>query len=61
MLGAMITFLAVCVIVAIYMFIVHSFLKSAEDPADRQREEREFSTAGKRRTTRIGPEPNWAH
>ena len=61
MLGAMITFLAVCAIVAVYMFIVHSFLKSAEDPADRQREEREFSTTGKRRTTPIGPEPKWAH
>ena len=61
MLGAMITFLAVCAIVAVYMFIVHSFLKSAEDPADQQRDQREFSMVGKRGAARIESEPKWAH
>jgi hypothetical protein len=41
MVGAYITFLVVLVIVATYMTIVHAFLRSAELPEDRAREERE--------------------
>ncbi|HTD68731.1 MAG TPA: hypothetical protein VK846_19595 [Candidatus Limnocylindria bacterium] len=40
MVGAIITFLGVCGIVATYMGIVHSFLRDAEEPSDAAREER---------------------
>ncbi len=34
MLGAIITFLSVCALVAVYMTIVHRFLRAAEEPAN---------------------------
>lgn len=40
MLGAYITFAVVLAIVAIYMTVVHSFLRAAEDPQDEEREEK---------------------
>ena len=40
MIGAYITFAAAVAIVVIYMLIVHSFLRSAEDPRDEEREAR---------------------
>lgn len=39
MLGPIITFLAVCAILAIYMSIVHHFLRASEQPEDRRPEE----------------------
>jgi hypothetical protein len=39
MVGAVITFVAVCAVVTVYMTIVHSFLRAAEEPADTAREE----------------------
>ena len=39
--GAILTFLAVCALVSTYMFVVHSFLRSAEEPDDRRRAEQE--------------------
>ena len=41
MTGAILTFVVVCVIVAIYMSITHAFLRSAEEPEDRRRDEEE--------------------
>jgi hypothetical protein len=60
MLGAMITFLAVCAMVAIYMFIVHSFLRAAEEPEDRLREEQALPTS-RQRGTAGRSQPRWAH
>ena len=39
--GAILTFLAVCAIVSTYMFLVHSFLRSAEEPDDLRRADQE--------------------
>jgi hypothetical protein len=47
MIGAYITFLVVLAIVATFMTIVHSFLRSAELPEDRAREEREAAKPAK--------------
>ena len=62
MLGAIITFLAVCAIFGAYMWIVHKFLRAAEDPEDAAREAR------LRRPEKPGEsppensrEPQWAH
>lgn len=45
MTGAILTFVFVCAIVAIYMSIVHSFLRASEEPEDvaREKERREFA------------------
>ena len=63
MLGAIITFLAVCGIFGIYMWIVHKFLRAAEDPEDLAREER--LRRPKKRNEPSSPEnsrqPQWAH
>ena len=64
MLGAMITFLVVCAIVAVYMLIVHSFLRAAEEPEDAARMERERATRAQRtgESSRGSPRhPRWAH
>ena len=64
MLGAVITFLVVCAIFGIYMSIVHSFLRAAEEPDDVARGQREREARAKElsRTTRQSPhERQWAH
>jgi hypothetical protein len=64
MLGAMMTFLAVCAIVAVYMFIVHLFLRAAEEPEDDPRLEQERATRAQqvRESSRESPRhPRWAH
>jgi hypothetical protein len=38
--GAILTFLGVCAIFSIYMSIVHSFLRAAEEPDDATTKER---------------------
>ena len=64
MLGAIITFFVVCVIFGIYMTIVHSFLREAEEPEDIARA-RSYRKAG---AEKFHPEParssrqqQWAH
>lgn len=64
MLGAVITFLVVCAIFAIYMSIVHSFLRAAEEPEDVARLERERETNTREfngTPPRKSREPEWAH
>lgn len=62
MLGAIITFLAVCGIFGIYMWIVHKCLRGAEDPQDVAREER---LRRPKKPNEAPPEesrePQWAH
>lgn len=62
MLGAVITFLVVCAIVATYMSIVHKFLRAAEEPEDAAREAR-LRQPTKRNDSRAEHprEPRWAH
>lgn len=43
--GAILTFVFVCALVAIYMWIVHSFLRAAEAPEDAAREEHRRAAA----------------
>lgn len=40
MIGPILTFVLVCAIVAIYMTIVHSFLRASEEPPDTARHEK---------------------
>lgn len=59
MVGAIITFVVVCVVFGIYMSIVHKFLRAAEDPEDVAREER---LRGKETESPDQPrQPQWAH
>jgi hypothetical protein len=62
MLGAIITFVAVCAIVAVYMAIVHSFLREAEKideaPVEKQETAPSPRTAPAVEETR---EARWAH
>lgn len=59
--GAILTFLGVCAIVAIYMWIVHSFLHRAEEPEDRLRDELERQTRRHPRGNKVRPRLKWAH
>lgn len=62
MLGAIITFLAVCAIFGAYMWIVHKFLRAAEDPEDAAREERLRKPVKRDETPpRDSRQPQWAH
>jgi hypothetical protein len=58
--GAILTFLGVCAIVAIYMSIVHSFLRRAEEPEDRLREREEQSTRRKAHRRKLRLRLRWA-
>jgi hypothetical protein len=62
MLGAVITFLVVCAIFGAYMWIVHKFLRAAEEPEDVAREER---LRRPKKPSKSPPEnsrePQWAH
>lgn len=62
MLGPIITFLAVCAILAIYMSIVHHFLRASEQPEDRRPEEphEQLEPAGKPGLARRWRK-RWAH
>jgi len=60
MIGAYITFAAVVVIVTIYMLIVHSFLRSSENPQDEQRERELQTKTADARSHRSG-QPQYAH
>ena len=60
MLGAVLTFLGVCAMVAIYMSIVHSFLRGAEEPEDRRRERLEQRAARRPRRRKLRPRLKWA-
>ena len=62
MLGAIITFLIVCAIFGTYMWIVHKFLRAAEEPEDAAREAR-LRQSTKRNDSRSedSREPQWAH
>jgi len=62
MLGAIITFLAVCVVFGIYMWIVHRFLRATEDPEDVAREERlRHATKRSEPPPDDSRQPQWAH
>jgi hypothetical protein len=62
MLGAIITFLAVCGIFGIYMWIVHRFLRAAEDPEDVAREVRLHQpTKRNEPPSENSRQPQWAH
>jgi hypothetical protein len=62
MLGAVITFLAVCAIFGIYMSIVHRFLRAAEEAEDVAREERRRTLERRSKPGgRPSGEPQWAH
>lgn len=60
MIGAILTFLGVCAIVAIYMSIVHSFLRAAEEPGDTTTEERPADDADEREPQGQRPR-RWRH
>ena len=49
MAGSIITILAVCALVGAYMFIVHSFLRAAEEPEDEARLELERKSHARKR------------
>ena len=57
MLGAIMTFLGVCALVALFMSIAHQFLRAAEVPEDVAREEqfRKLSDRGKPQPERRAP------
>jgi hypothetical protein len=65
MIGPILVFLSVCLIVAIYMGFVHSFLRASEEPDEtnavketgvsREHEEGQAERPASRR------EPQWAH
>jgi hypothetical protein len=62
MVGAILTFLGACVLVAIYMSIVHSFLRAAEEADDAVPEERSpESNAASEHETRNARRTQWAH
>jgi hypothetical protein len=62
MVGAFITFLVVCAIVTVYMTIVHSFLREAEEPEDSAREQRLREPRGTGKPPEEpSSQPHWAH
>ena len=62
MLGAIITFLAVCAIFGTFMWFAHKFLRDAEDPEDAAREKR-LRQSNKQRESlpENDRQPQWAH
>jgi hypothetical protein len=61
MFGSYIVFAIVVVIVSVYMTIVHSFLRSAEEPQDEIREQRPNERKASRDTASGNPRPQYAH
>ena len=62
MIGPILVFLGVCAMVAVFMFIAHSFLRAAEEPEDwapkeRKREVDERAESGAKKSQH----PQWAH
>jgi hypothetical protein len=62
MIGAILTFVAVCAIFGIFMSIAHKFLRDAEDPEDVAREAR-LRELSKRKEppSENSRQPQWAH
>ncbi len=62
MIGAILTFILVCVIVATYMSFVHSFLRASEKPEDMAREEKLREPTKPTEPRREPPrKAQWAH
>ena len=62
MVGAILTFLGVCALVAIYMGIVHSFLREAEKPdASTEEQWRNKNNVVHESEVPGAPRTQWAH